>query len=322
MSGKIKTRKAVIIGAGRVGSHAALCLMFQHLVNEIVFLDVNPEAAAAQAGDLNDLASGLGANFVIRVGNYSDCKDAHFVILTAGRSRRPGESRLQMLDGTVKILEGIVGPLRDSGFHGIVISVSNPCDVVTEYLFRNLGLPRSQVFGTGTLLDSARLRRALSEIIGVNSKQIQAICMGEHGDSSFIPTSHISVQGIDLREYLSLTHMNSASLDIADVKRRVRESGSAIVSGKGCTEFDIGSVVASIVTAILHNDRVVMPLSVHLDGEYGESGICAGVPCVLGDQGIEHVLEIDLSYDERRAMRKSCDIIRENVNKVMPPAEA
>lgn len=322
MSGKIKTRKAVIIGAGRVGSHAALCLMFQHLVNEIVFLDVNPEAAAAQAGDLNDLASGLGDNFVIRVGNYSDCKDAHFVILTAGRSRRPGESRLQMLDGTVKILEGIVGPLRDSGFHGIVISVSNPCDVVTEYLFRNLGLPRSQVFGTGTLLDSARLRRALSEIIGVNSKQIQAICMGEHGDSSFIPTSHISVQGIDLREYLSLTHMNSASLDIADVKRRVRESGSAIVSGKGCTEFGIGSVVASIVTAILHNDRVVMPLSVHLDGEYGESGICAGVPCVLGDQGIEHVLEIDLSYDERRAMRKSCDIIRENVNKVMPPAEA
>lgn len=322
MSGKIKTRKAVIIGAGRVGSHAALCLMFQHLVNEIVFLDVNPEAAAAQAGDLNDLASGLGDNFVIRVGNYSDCKDAHFVILTAGRSRRPGESRLQMLDGTVKILEGIVGPLRDSGFHGIVISVSNPCDVVTEYLFRNLGLPRSQVFGTGTLLDSARLRRALSEIIGVNSKQIQAICMGEHGDSSFIPTSHISVQGIDLREYLSLTHMNSASLDIADVKRRVRESGSAIVSGKGCTEFGIGSVVASIVTAILHNDRVVMPLSVHLDGEYGESGICAGVPCVLGNQGIEHVLEIDLSYDERRAMRKSCDIIRENVNKAMPPVEA
>lgn len=322
MSGKIKTRKAVIIGAGRVGSHAALCLMFQHLVNEIVFLDVNPEAAAAQAGDLNDLASGLGDNFVIRVGNYSDCKDAHFVILTAGRSRRPGESRLQMLDGTIKILEGIVGPLRDSGFHGIVISVSNPCDVVTEYLYRNLGLPRSQVFGTGTLLDSARLRRALSEIIGVNSKQIQAICMGEHGDSSFIPTSHISVQGIDLREYLSLTHMNSASLDIADVKRRVRESGSAIVSGKGCTEFGIGSVVASIVTAILHNDRVVMPLSVHLDGEYGESGICAGVPCVLGNQGIEHVLEIDLSYDERRAMRKSCDIIRENVNKAMPPAEA
>ena len=307
MSSKIHTRKAVIVGAGRVGSHAALCLMFQHLVNEIVFLDVNPAAAAAQAGDLNDLASGLGDNFVIRVGDYSDCKDAHFVILTAGRSRRPGETRLQMLDGTIKILEGIVGPIRDSGFHSILISVSNPCDVVTEYLYRNLGLPRSQVFGTGTLLDSARLRRALSEIIGVNSKQIQAICMGEHGDSSFIPTSHISVQGIDLREYLSLTHRSVSSLDFDDIMKRVRESGS--------------SIVASIVLAVLHNEKIVVPLSAHLDGEYGESGICAGVPCVLGAQGIEQVLEIDLSYDERKAMRKSCGIIRENVEKAMPTAK-
>ena len=317
---KIHTRKAVIIGAGRVGSHAALCLMFQHLVNEIVFLDVNPEAAAAQAGDLNDLASGLGDNFVIRVGDYSDCGDAHFVIMTAGRSRRPGETRLQMLGGTVKILESMVGPIRDSGFHGILISVSNPCDVVTEYLYRNLGLPRGQVFGTGTLLDSVRLRRALSEIIGVNSKQIQAVCMGEHGDSSFIPTSHIAVQGIDLREYLSVTNGKSSDIDFTDVMKRVRGSGSSIVAGKGCTEFGIGSVVASIVMAVLHNERIVVPLSVHLEGEYGESGICAGVPCVLGDEGIERVLEIDLSYDERKAMRTSCGIIREYVEQAMPEA--
>ena len=317
---KIHTRKAVIIGAGRVGSHAALCLMFQHLVNEIVFVDVNPEAAAAQAGDLNDLASGLGDNFVIRVGDYSDCGDAHFVIMTAGRSRRPGETRLQMLGGTVKILESMVGPIRDSGFHGILISVSNPCDVVTEYLYRNLGLPRGQVFGTGTLLDSVRLRRALSEIIGVNSKQIQAFCMGEHGDSSFIPTSHIAVQGIDLREYLSVTNGKSSDIDFNDVMKCVRESGSSIVAGKGCTEFGIGSVVASIVMAVLHNERIVVPLSVHLEGEYGESGICAGVPCVLGDEGIERVLEIDLSYDERKAMRTSCGIIREYVEQAMPEA--
>ena len=321
MAEKYKTRKVVIVGAGRVGSHAALCLMFQHLVNEIVFVDVNPDAAAAQAGDLNDLASGLGDNFVIRVGDYSDCKDAHFVVLTAGRSRRPGETRLQMLDGTIKILGGIVTSIRESGFQGILISVSNPCDVVTEYLYRNLGLPRSQVFGTGTLLDSARLRRALSEIIGVNSKQIQAICMGEHGDSSFIPTSHITVQGIELREYLSLTHNAVGDIDFGDVMTRVRESGSSIVAGKGCTEFGIGSVVASIIQAVLHNDRIVLPLSAHLDGEYGESGISIGVPCVLGTEGIESVLEIDLSYDERRAMRKSCDIVRSYVDQAMPPVE-
>ncbi len=317
MHDKVRTRKAVIIGAGRVGSHSALCLMFQHLVNEIVFVDVNKEAATAQALDLEDLASGLGDNFVIRVGDYSDCADAHFAILTAGRSRRPGETRLQMLDGTLKILDGIVTPLRESGFHGILISVSNPCDVVTEYLYRNMGLPRSQVFGTGTLLDSARLRRALSEIIGVNSKQIQAVCMGEHGDSTFIPTSHIAVQGIPLREYMSLQHSSVRDVNFDEVMDRVRKSGGAIVSGKGCTEFGIGAAVASIVAAILHNDHVVMPLSVHLDGEYGESGISVGVPCVLSDQGVENVLEIDLSYDERRAMRDSCAIIRDYVEKSM-----
>lgn len=322
MTDKIRTRKAVIIGAGRVGSHTALCLMFQHLVNEIVFVDVNEEAARAQALDLEDLASGLGDNFVIRVGTYDDCADAHFVILTAGRSRKPGETRLQMLDGTLKVLEGVVAPLRESGFHGNLISVSNPCDVVTEYLYRNMGLPRSQVFGTGTLLDSARLRRALSEIIGVNSKQIQAICMGEHGDSSFIPTSHITVQGIPLREYLSLQHESVHDIDFDDVMARVRESGSAIVTGKGCTEFGIASVVAGIVAAILHNDHVVLPLSVHLDGEYGESGICAGVPCVLSNEGVQNVLEIDLSYDERRAMRTSCDIIRSYVEKGMGAEQA
>lgn len=314
----IQTRKAVIIGAGRVGSHVAMCLMFRHLVNEIVFLDVNQDAATAQAMDLSDLASSTGDSFTIRVGDYSDCHDAHFVILTAGRSRRPGETRLQMLDGTLQVLKGIVGPVKESGFHGVLISVSNPADIVTEYLYRGLGLPRGQVFGTGTALDSARLRRVLSGILDTDAKQIQAFCMGEHGDSSFIPTSHISVGGIPLREYLALRSDISDEIDFDEVMRLVKESGSKIVSGKGCTEFGIGSVVSEIVTAILHNEKRVMPLSAHLDGEYGESGISAGTLCVVGASGLESVLDIDLTYDERRAMRHSCDVIRDYVNKAMP----
>lgn len=317
----LRTRKVVIVGAGRVGSHVAMCLMIQHLVNEIVFVDVNTEAAAAQAMDLEDLASGLGDSFVIRVGDYSDCEDAHFVILTAGRSRHPGESRLEMLSSTVKVLEGIVTPLKESGFHGIVISVSNPADIVTEYLYRTLELPRGHVFGTGTALDSARLRRTLGEILDVNSTQIQAFCMGEHGDSMFIPISHISVQGIPLREYLSLRSIPYDSIDFDEVMKRVRDSGSRIVAGKGCTEFGIGSVVSNIVMAILHNDKVVLPLSAHLDGEYGETGISAGVPCVLGADGVEDVLDLDLDYVERSSMRKSCSIIRENLETIFPEAE-
>ena len=317
-AGDLRTRKAVIIGAGRVGSHAALCLMVQHLVNEIVFLDVNEAAARAQALDLEDLASSLGDSFTIRVGDYSDCADAHFVILTAGRSRRPGETRLQMLGGTVRVLRDIVGPIRDSGFHGILISVSNPADIVTEYLYRSLGLPRGQVFGTGTALDSARLRRVLSRVLDVTPRQIQAFCMGEHGDSMFFPTSRIAVEGLGLREYLSLRpELQGSGIDYEEAMRRVRESGSTIVSGKGCTEFGIGSVVATLVTAVLHDEKRVMPLSVHLEGEYGEDGIAAGVPCVIGAEGVESVLDIDLSYEERRAMRSSCGIIRENLEKAL-----
>ena len=212
-----QTRKVVIIGAGRVGSHVALCLMFRHLVNEIVFLDVNREAAEAQVMDLEDLASGMGDSFTIRVGDYADCADAHFIVLTAGRSRRPGETRLDMLGGTMKVLEGIVGPVRDSGFNGIVLSVSNPADIVTEYLYRNLGLPREHVFGTGTALDSVRLRRILSGIIDVDAKQIQAFCMGEHGDSSFIPTSHVTVGSISLREYLAMDYHSNTNIDFDEV---------------------------------------------------------------------------------------------------------
>jgi L-lactate dehydrogenase len=314
----IQTRKAVIIGAGRVGSHVALCLMFRHLVNEIVFVDVNHDAAYAQAMDLSDLASSTGDSFTIRVGDYSDCGDAHFVILTAGRSRKPGQTRLEMLDDTLKVLKDIVDPVRDSGFHGILISVTNPADVVTEYLYRNLGLPRSQVFGTGTALDSVRLRRVLSRLINVDSKQIQAFVMGEHGDSSFIPTSHISVGGIPLREYLSLRPDVSKDIDFSEVKQLVKESGSKIVSGKRCTEFGIGSVVSEVITAILHDEKRMMPLSAHLEGEYGESGISVGTPCIVGAGGLENVLEVDLSYDERRAMRNSCNVIRGYVEKAMP----
>lgn len=318
---EIRTRKAIIIGAGRVGSHVAMCLMIQHLVNEIVFVDVNKDAAQAQAMDLEDLASGLGDAFTIRVGDYEDCGDAHFVILTAGRSRRPGETRLEMLGGTVRVLDGIVGPLKASGFHGILISVSNPADVVTEYLYRKLELPRGHVFGTGTALDSARLRRTLAEMLDVNSTQVQAFCMGEHGDSMFIPVSHISIQGIQLREYMSLRGIPADSIDFDEVMRKVRAAGSQIVAGKGCTEFGIGSVVAKIVMAVLHNEKVVMPLSAHLEGEYGEVGISAGVPCIVGSEGIEQVLDLELAYLSRSAMQKSCEIIRESINSVLPAEE-
>lgn len=316
MATRVKTRKVVIIGAGHVGAHIALCLMFQHLVNEIVFLDINDAAVRAQVMDLDDLAAGMGDSFIISGGTYADCEDAHFVVNTAGRSRKPGESRLAMLEGTVKVLQNIVTPIKDSGFHGIFINVSNPCDIVTEYVYQQLGLPRGQVFGTGTGLDSARLRRILSDNLGVARTQVQAFCMGEHGDSSFIPASHITVGGLALKEYLRLRPEFKANLDLDKVIKEVRAAGGTIVQGKGCTEFGIAGVVADIIVAVLHDEKRVMPLSVHLDGEYGGRHLCAGTPCVLGNQGVEQVLELELSGNEQELMQKSLDVLRDYLKKI------
>ena len=192
----IKNGKIVIIGAGHVGSHCGLSLMMQGLATEIVYIDIDRNKAVMQALDLDDMASNLDRDFTVRAGDYSDCADAHIVVMAAGKSRLPGQTRLDMFDDSIKMMNTIVGPLKESGFHGILISISNPADIIADFLRKRLGLPRSQVFSTGTSLDSARLRRMLSEITGVSRHSIQAYCMGEHGDSQFIPVSHIQIGGI------------------------------------------------------------------------------------------------------------------------------
>ncbi|MDO4807284.1 MAG: L-lactate dehydrogenase [Coriobacteriales bacterium] len=304
------SRKVVVIGTGRVGSHAALSLMFNQLVDEIVLLDVNAEAAYAEMVDLKDWTSALNVHVKVRTGTYEDCADARFVIMTAGRHRRPGESRLQMLDGTFQILRGIVDPLKASGFHGICISVSNPADVVAEYLYRELGLPRSHCFGTGTALDTFRMRRAVGNRIALERSQVQAVVMGEHGDSSFIPTSHVFLAGVPLTEYVRMRPEQADLLDFDSISEQVRNAGANIIKGKGATEFGIGATVAKIVSSILHNEKRVIPLSAHLEGEYGERDVSVGVPCLVGEDGIEHIYELELSDAELGALHNSCEIIR------------
>ena len=307
------TRKVVVIGTGRVGSHVALSLMFNQLVDEIVLIDVNEQSAYAEMVDLKDWSSALDVHVKIRTGCYEDCSDARFVIVTAGRHRQAGETRLQMLEGTSRILANIVRPLRDSGFHGILITVSNPVDVVTEYMYRNLDLPRSHCFGTGTALDTFRLRRVVGNIIGLERSQVVAGVMGEHGDSSFVPTSHVYLGGVPLQEFARNNPERASRLSLDEVVRTVRNAGADIIAGKGATEFGIGGTVALIVSAILHNEKRVVPLSAHLEGEFGEQNVSVGVPCLLGEDGIEQILELDLTDSEQSALHNSCEIIRESL---------
>ena len=310
------SRKVVIIGAGHVGSHVAAGLLANQLVDEIVFLDINEAAATSEVYDLKDFCTALNIHTLIRTGTYADCADARFLIMTAGRHRKPGESRRQMLDGTFQIMEKIVQPISESGFDGTLISVSNPADVVAEYLYRNLELPRSRCFGTGTALDSYRLQRIVGNLIGMERSQVQAFVMGEHGDSSFISTSHITLGGINLEEYVRIRPEHADKLDFERIEKMVRGAGADIIAGRGVTEFGIGGTVASIVSCIQHNERRVISVSAHLRGEYGEDRVSVGVPCLIGSKGIEKVYELELSDDERAALHNSCEIIREGIGSI------
>ena len=282
----IKNGKIVIIGAGHVGSHCGLSLMMQGLADEIVYIDIDKNKAVMQALDLDDMASNLDRDFTVRAGDYSDCADAHIVVMAAGKSRLPGQTRLDMFDDSIKMMNTIVGPLKESGFHGILISISNPADIIADFLRKRLGLPRSQVFSTGTSLDSARLRRMLSEITGVSRHSIQAYCMGEHGDSQFIPVSHIQIGGIPVKEYLSIHPEYRDKMDFDNIAR-----------------------------AVMHDEKRILPVSVLLEGEYGEQGVPAGVPCVIGKNGVEEILEISLTEKEKEQLHNSCNVIRGFVEK-------
>lgn len=304
------SRKVVVIGVGRVGSHVALSLMFNQLVDEIVLVDINPNVAYAEMVDLKDWTSALDVHVKVRTGTYEDCADARFVVLTAGRNRNPGETRLQMLEGTFQILRRIVGPVKESGFHGTMIAVSNPVDVVAEYLFRELELPANHCFGTGTALDTFRMRRAVGNRIALERSQVEALVMGEHGDSSFIPTSHVFLGGVPLKEYIRMRPEHKELLDFNSVTEQVRDAGANIIKGKGATEYGIGGTVSRIVSSILHNEKRVIPLSAHLDGEYGEYDVSVGVPCLVGADGIEKIYEIELDPHEHAALHNSCEIIR------------
>lgn len=306
----IRSRKIVIIGAGHVGSHCALNLMTQGDASEIVFIDVDEPKAAAQAGDIADAACFMPHPVTIRTGDYTDCQDAAIVVLAAGVPRKPGQTRLDTMGDSILVMKEIIDPLKNSGFEGILICISNPADVIADYMRSHTGWPKNRVFGTGTSLDTARLKRVLQEEIGIDSRSIQCLVLGEHGDSSMIPFSHISIGGKPLFELMKEKPDAFGKLDLERVLYRTRMIGMDIINGKGSTEFGIGSVLADMVKAVFHDEGRVVPVSALLEGEYGQTGLHAGVPAVIGKNGLEEIIELHLNAEEQQLFNKSCEVIR------------
>ncbi len=305
-----KTRKVVIIGAGHVGSHVALALVQSGEADDIVLIDIDEKKAFAQALDIDDAVSGAAKDVRVRAGDYSELKDADILVLAFGRSRKPGETRLDMFDDSIRMASTIIPKLKTSDFKGIMISISNPADIICEYIRRNLNWSRNRAFCTGTSLETFRLQRVLARETGYNRRSIQGFCMGEHGDSNVAIYSLVSFNGKSLFELMLEKPDTIGKLDLAALHDEVRKAGGVEVDGKGCTEFGIANVANKLITAIFHDQKIVWPISVALEGEYGQEDVAVGVPCVIGKNGVEEILEVVLSLEEKEAFDKSCDIVR------------
>ena len=304
--------KIVIIGAGHVGSHCAYSLCHAGICKEIILIDTDVRKAQSHSLDLADTLAFMPSPAVVRAGDYTDCDDADIVAVAAGVPRLPGQTRLDTLDASIKVMDDILPKLKKTAFEGILITISNPADIVAYYAYRYLGYPRERVFSTGTSLDSARLKRILSEKTGVSPASVQAYSMGEHGDSQMVPFSAVTIGGVPLKQFREI-----GQEAMEQIQERTRMIGMDIINGKNATEFGIGYVFSDMAKNILQNEKRVMPVSAYLEGEYGQRELCTGVPAVLGTNGIEAIVELSLTDAEKKLFDRSCDIIREYIKKIL-----
>ena len=290
-----RCHKVLLVGDGAVGSSFAYSLLqTTQEVDELVIVDINRDKADGDAMDLQDITP-LEAPTIIRSGEYADAADADVAVITAGVPRKPGETRLDLVNKNAKILSTIVQPIVDSGFHGIFVVSSNPVDILTTL-----------VIGTGTSLDSARLNVILAEKLDVPVSEIDAHIMGEHGDTSFAAFDEATVNGQPLKEVANFTPANYAGIE-----EMVKERGGKIIARKGATFYGVAKCLAYIVKAILENRNVTLPISAPLNGEYGVSDLYLGVPAVINTSGIVKVIEHDLSAEESKKMAHSAAKMKE-----------
>ncbi len=311
----IKTRKIVIVGAGHVGSHCAFALAMQGVCDEIIMVDIDEAKANSQAVDITDAVAYLPHHVEARQGTLEDAKDADIVVISAGPLPSSNQTRLDTLEDTIKIVNSIIEPIVQSGFEGIIVSISNPCDVIANYIWKKTGFPKNRVVGTGTALDSSRLRRILASEIGIDQKSIQGYSMGEHGDSQMVPWSHVYVGGKPLLDLMKEKPESYGKLDLADLVKRTAYAGWVVLNGKGSTEFGIGTALTEVVKAIFHDEKKILPCSVLLEGEYGQKDMFASVPAILGKTGVEGIVEINLTEDEQNKFNHTCEILKEYIEK-------
>lgn len=312
MSEKIKKRKIMLIGTGFVGMSFAYAMLSEKGVDELVLVDVNEDKAKGEQMDLSDGLVYADTKMKITAGTYADAEDTNIVVLTAGAAQKPGQTRLDLVKINANITKGVCTALKENGFNGILVVANNPVDIMTYVAWKVSGLPKNHVIGSGTVLDTARLRHALSEKLGFADSNIHAYIMGEHGDSSFVPWIHSYIGCKNLLEYLD--ENNIPLSDLQEIYMDVRDKAYKIIELKRATYYGIGFALKRIVSCILNNEKAILPVSSYQNGEYGKEGYFIGTPSVVGSNGVEQVVTLHLNENDQQRFDHSFDTLKDTID--------
>lgn len=310
---KTDKRKVVLVGCGMVGMSYAYAMLNQNTCDELVLIDVNKQRAEGEAMDLNHGLAFSGSHMRIWAGSYKDCTDADIVVICAGVAQQPGESRRQLLERNAAVFKTIIDPITESGFNGIFLVATNPVDVMTQIVMKLSGFNPRRVIGSGTVLDTARLRYQLGSCLHTDPRSIHAYVMGEHGDSEFIPWSNAMLSTKPILDFMGESSCDLTPEGLGVIEEEVRTAAYKIIEAKRATYYGIGMALTRITKAILGDESSVLTVSAHLKGEYGEQGVYVGVPCIINKNGIQKILELNLTEEEKVKFRASCKVLKDNL---------
>lgn len=305
----MKKGKVVLVGTGFVGMSMAYSMLNSGGISELILIDIDKDKTVGEEMDLSHGLPYAPQKMIIKAGDYSQCKDAQVVVITAGIAQKPGQTRLELAEVNAKIVKSITKEIMASGFNGIIIVASNPVDLMTYVVAETSGLPKNQVIGSGTVLDTARLRYLVGDYLKVSSKNIHAYIMGEHGDSSFVPWEHCYVGCKKIIDVMKDNHHPMEKLD--KIHEDVVNAAYEIIEKKKATYYGIGMALNRLVRAVINDENSILTVSTYLNNQYGQDDIYIGVPAIINKNGVRELLELELNEKEQAKLDNSCKLMKE-----------
>lgn len=313
MSKVVNSRKAVMIGCGFVGSASVFALMQSGLFTEIVLIDADKNKAEGEAMDISH-GIPFARQMKIYAGDYDDVSDAGIIIISAGAGQKPGETRLDLVHKNVNIFKSIIPEIAKRDFGGILLVVANPVDILTQVAIKLSGLPEERVIGSGTVLDTARLKYALGEHLSVDSRSVHAFIVGEHGDSEVVAWSSANVSGVKIPKFCEMRGHYKHRENADEIAQNVKNSAYEIINRKHATYYGVAMAVKRICEAIIRDEKTVLPVSHMMHGAYGIEGVVISMPAIVGADGLETDVPIELNGEEALKLKESADALKEIVD--------